>query len=102
MKKLLLTLGACSLAFTPLAISTPALADPGKGPAKTIQEFCTAFVAANPEYTFGNCVGILRSDLNDSAYPAKACLELGITGEREAITGTTSQGQCIKFVKALI
>jgi hypothetical protein len=97
-EKLVLPLGACSLAIAPLATASPAFADPAKGPAANVQEFCTAYVQQFEGYTFGNCVGILRSD--DSAGAAKFCWELA-KFDLLWWVGTENQGQCVKFLISL-
>jgi hypothetical protein len=99
MKKLMLSLGAIALSTAPVAVPTPAVADPGKGPAADVQAFCADYVQYDPSYTFGECVGILRSD--DSAGAAKFCLQLKKLGLLEDWTGTTNQGQCIKYLNSL-
>src|SRR5436309_3386068 len=100
MKKMLLALGAYSFAIAPAMMPTAAAADPGKGPAADVQAFCTDWVTyVNPDMPFGECVGILRSD--DSASAAKFCLQLKHLGLLESWTGTTNQGQCIKYLNSL-
>ena len=98
MKKLMVSLGAVALATAPLAISTPALADPGKGSAQSAAEFCQLYIQEDTSVSFGDCMGFARSD--DSAALAKFCYYFKINGWLEGF-GYKNQGDCVSQLRSL-
>lgn len=99
MKKMLLALGACSLAMAPAMVPTAAAADPGKGPGNDLEEICAQYGAAVGFFSEGECVSQYRAD--NSAFAAKVCDELQ---KRDLLgdLGFTNTGQCIAWAKTLI
>ena len=98
MKKLLLTVGAFALAFTPLAVSTPAFAEPGKGEATGIVNYCKEIISSFPGHSLGECIAFFRSD--PSAFAAHWCLYF----EREGLLddfGYDNMGDCISTLNGL-
>jgi hypothetical protein len=100
MKKLILSLGACSLAFAaPVAVPTAAVAQADNS---SIVNVCKAFQADDPagfQAEFGN-LGQCAS------YPAKVCNALKKEGDFPIDLGDgtvlRNQGDCVNFLKAAI
>lgn len=97
MKKLLLSLGAFSLAVAaPVVLPTAASAEP----ATDIVEFCKAYVEANGSdpWNQGECVQVFRSDPN--AFAAVLCGYLRETDQLSSY-GFKNQGDCVSYVRSL-
>ena len=91
MKKLLLSLGACSMAFAaPVAVPTAAVAAPNTG----IVNICKALVDEGYYTSVGEC----------ARYAAEVCNEVKKDGgfPLTLLDGTVlkNQGECVNYVKA--
>jgi hypothetical protein len=98
MKKLILSLGACSLAFAaPVAVPTTAIAQADNS-ASNLLALCRAAIAEDPTLfkSLGECVSL----------PAQVCNEVKKAGEFPLDLGggviLKNQGECVNYVKANI
>lgn len=97
MKKLLLSLGAFSLAFAaPVVLPTAASAEP----ATDVVEFCKAYVEAygSDPWNEGECVQVFRSDPN--AFAAVLCGYLR-DSDQLSFVGARNQGECVGIINNL-
>lgn len=97
MKKLLLSLGAFSLAFAaPVVLPTAASAEP----ATDIVEFCKAYVETygSDPWNVGECVQVFQSDPN--AFAAIVC---GYLKDADYLSywDFKNQGECVVYVRSL-
>ncbi|MEO7634720.1 MAG: hypothetical protein ABIS38_03610 [Sphingomicrobium sp.] len=89
MKKLFMSLSACTLIFAaPVAVPTAASAESNR----PIVELCKDFIAANPGVyaNLGECVST----------PARFCNEVKKAGFLE-LFGFKNQGECVNYIKFL-
>ena len=96
MKKILLSLSACLLAFAaPMAVPTAASA----APATDIVGFCKSIIDNFPNQSLGGCISFFRSDPN--AFAAHFC---GYFKNEGALGyfGFQNQGECVTFIKSLV
>lgn len=87
MKKFLLSVFPCTLAFTPVALPTVAFADPGRD----IVEFCKAVNDAFPGFyeSTGDCV----------SEGAQICVEIRKADQLE-FYGFKTMGECVNSLKS--
>lgn len=95
MKKILLSLSACSLAFAaPMAVPTAASA----APATDVVSYCKSIIQYFPNESLGNCISFFRSDPNAAA--AHFCGILKREGLLAEI-GFANMGECVITLKNL-
>lgn len=96
MKKILLSLSACSLAFAaPMAVPTAASA----APATDVVSYCKLIIQYYPNESLGNCISFFRSDPNAAA--AHFCGFIKNEGLL-ADFGFANMGDCVITLKNLL